>query len=183
VSVWVAVSTLTVVRNAVLRKAIGEVLPQALWQRCCVRLLRNALDYLPHKADDDCLKELRWIYDRRTGEEARQDLTAWLMKWSSRYGKLCRWVGRQHRRDPDLPGVATGPPQGPKSTNMLERLNEELKRRTLVVRIFPNSASRLRLARALAAEMHENWIEATRYLNMHLLREQQKQRRQFGSAA
>jgi putative transposase len=43
---------------------------------------------------------------------------------------------------------------------MLERLMEELKRRILVVRIFPNAAARLRLVRALAAEIHENWIEA-----------------------
>ena len=70
-----------------------------------------------------------------------------------------------------------------KSTNLLERLNEELKRRTLVVRIFPNGASCLRLIRALAVEMHENWIEATRYLNMDLLREQQKERRHLGNAA
>ena len=46
-----------------------------------------------------------------------------------------------------------------KSTNLLERLNEELKRRTLVVRIFPNAASCLRLSRALAVEMHENFHE------------------------
>ena len=58
---------------------------------------------------------------------------------------------------------------------MLERLNEELKRRTHVVRIFPNVASCLRLVRALAVETHENWIEATRYLNMRLRREHKKQ--------
>src|SRR5512132_1548480 len=52
----------------------------------------------------------------------------------------------------------------PKSTNMLERLNEEIKRRTHVVRIFPNAESCLRLVRALAVETHENWLEATRYL-------------------
>ncbi|MBV9082079.1 MAG: transposase, partial [Acidobacteriaceae bacterium] len=70
-----------------------------------------------------------------------------------------------------------------KSTNLLERLNEELKRRTLVVRIFPNAASCLRLSRALAVEIHENWIEAIRYLNMDLLREQCKARGQVGAAA
>ena len=56
----------------------------------------------------------------------------------------------------------------------LERLNEELKRRTHVVRIFPNEASCLRLTRALAAETHEDWIEATRYLNMAVLKEHKK---------
>ena len=61
-----------------------------------------------------------------------------------------------------------------KSTNMLERLNQELKRRTRIVRIFPNGASCLRLVRALAAEIHEEWLEATRYLDMDELREHRK---------
>jgi putative transposase len=59
-------------------------------------------------------------------------------------------------------------------TNMLERLNEEIKRRTHVVRIFPNGESCLRLVRALAVETHENWLEANRYLNMDDLKEQKK---------
>ena len=62
-----------------------------------------------------------------------------------------------------------------KSTNLLERLNEEIKRRTHMVRIFSNSASCLRLIRALAVEMHENWQEAHRYLNMDDLREHKKE--------
>ena len=57
---------------------------------------------------------------------------------------------------------------------MLERLNEEIKRRTHVVRIFPNAAACQRLVRALAVETHENWLEAHRYLNMHDLREHKK---------
>jgi transposase-like protein len=61
-----------------------------------------------------------------------------------------------------------------KSTNLLERLNEELKRRTHVIRIFPNEASCLRLVRALAVEQHEEWLEGARYLDMDPLREQQK---------
>ena len=54
-------------------------------------------------------------------------------------------------------------------------MNEEIKRRTHVVRIFPNTESCLRLVRALAVEMHENWLEATRYLNMNHLREHKKE--------
>jgi putative transposase len=61
-----------------------------------------------------------------------------------------------------------------KSTNMLVRLNEEIKRRTQVVRIFPNTQSCLRLIRALAVETHENWLKQHRYLNMEELREHQK---------
>ena len=62
-----------------------------------------------------------------------------------------------------------------KSTNLLERLNEEIQRRTHVVRIFPNTESCLRLVRALAVETHENWLEQHRYLNMEALREHQKE--------
>jgi transposase-like protein len=57
------------------------------------------------------------------------------------------------------------------STNMLERLNEEIKRRTQVVRIFPNAESSLRLIRTLAVETHDNWLEQHRCLNMEEPRE------------
>jgi len=59
---------------------------------------------------------------------------------------------------------------------MLERVNQEIKRRTFVIRIFPNEASCLRLVRALAVEIHEDWIEQHRYLNMQLLQEHKKLR-------
>ena len=65
-----------------------------------------------------------------------------------------------------------------KSTNMLERLNEEIKRRTRVVRIFPNTASCLRLIRALCVETHEAWLEDNRYLNMDLLKEHRREQLQ-----
>lgn len=47
--------------HAGLKQAIREELTDAVWQRCYVHFLRNALDYLPRKADDDCLQELRWL--------------------------------------------------------------------------------------------------------------------------
>ena len=73
--------------HAGLRAAIAEVLPEAAWQRCYVHFLRNCLDHLPRKGDDDCLRELRWIYERRNLGEARNDLAAWITKWESRYAK------------------------------------------------------------------------------------------------
>lgn len=78
--------------HAGLKKAILEVLTEAAWQRCYVHFLRNALDYLPRKADDDCLQELRWLYDRRNIQEAQQDLAAWIGKWQGKYPKLVDWV-------------------------------------------------------------------------------------------
>jgi putative transposase len=167
-----------------LKRAISEVLPAAMWQRCYVHFLRNALDYLPRKADDDCLTELRWIYERRNVEEARRDLGAWLTKWGSRYPRLCEWVEGNIEETLTFYRMPQAHHKHMKSTNMLERLNEELKRRTLVVRIFPSVSSCLRLIRALAVEIHEDWIEATRYLNMDLLAERLKeQRRETGMAA
>jgi len=161
--------------HAGLRKAIAEVFTEAVWQRCYVHFLRNALDYLPRKADNDCMTELRWIYDRRSIEEARQDLAAWLKKWSTRYPKLCDWVEGNIEETLTFYRLPRQHHKNLKSTNLLERLNEEIKRRTLVVRIFPNLAACLRLVRALAVEMHENWIEATRYLNMEYLKEHKKE--------
>lgn len=161
--------------HAGLRKAIAEVLNEAVWQRCYVHFLRNALDYLPRKADDDCLMELRWIYDRRNLEEAQRDVGVWLAKWSARYPKLCSWVEENIPETLSFYRLPRQHHKHLKSSNMLERLMEEFKRRTLIVRIFPNTASCLRLIRALAIEMHENWIEATRYLNMEPLSEQKKE--------
>jgi putative transposase len=170
--------------HAGLRKSIPEMLPEASWQRCYVHFLRNALDHLPRKKDDDCLTELRWIYERRNVEEARRDLAAWLTKWESRYGKLCDWAEANIEETLTFYRLPQQHHKHLKSTNMLERINQELKRRTLVVRIFPNRESCLRLIRALAAEIHEDWVEATRYLNMEVLKEQLKeQRRELASAA
>ncbi len=157
-----------------LKKAIAEVLPEAAWQRCYVHFLRNALDYLPRKAHDDCLVELRWLYDRRDLEEARRDLAAWLARWQERYPKLCLWVESNIEETFTFYRLPREHHKHLKSTNLLERLNEELKRRTHVIRIFPNEASCLRLVRALAVEQHEEWLEGARYLDMDPLREQQK---------
>lgn len=161
--------------HAGLKAAIREVLPEAVWQRCYVHFLRNALDYVPRKVDDDCLRELRWFYDRRELAEVRRDIAAWLGKWQVKYPKLCAWVEENIEETLSYYRLPLAHHKHMKSTNMLERLNQEIKRRTHVVRIFPNPESCLRLVRALAVEMHENWLEAMRYLNMDHLREHKKQ--------
>ncbi|KIN92377.1 IS256 family transposase [Thauera sp. SWB20] len=161
--------------HAGLKKAISEVLCEAAWQRCYVHFLRNALDYLPRKADDDCLQELRWIYDRRNLQEANRDLAAWITKWQGKYPKLVDWVESNIGETLSFYRLPRAHHKHLKSTNMLERLNEEIKRRTRVVRIFPNTESCLRLTRALCVETHETWLEDNRYLNMALLAEQKKE--------
>jgi transposase-like protein len=172
-----------------LKQAIIELLPQATWQRCYVHFLRNALDYLPRKADDDCRTELRWLYDRRDLGEARADLAAWLSKWQSKYPRLCDWVEENIEETFSFYRLPRQHHKHLKSTNMLERLNQELKRRTHIVRIFPNADSCLRLVRALAVEIHAElpwqlkWIEGTRYLDMELLREHKKELLRIDPAA
>jgi len=177
-----------------LKLAICEVFTGAAWQRCYVHFLRNALDHLPRKLADDCLQELRWIgaCPRAGGDGPGGPARA--RRGASRYRRLAGPLAGQasqavrlgrgeHRGDAD-PRLRGGrlyyrlPVQHHKhmkSTNMLERLNQELKRRTHVVRIFPNAESCLRLVRALAVETHENWLEGTRYLNMQHLAEHKKE--------
>lgn len=160
--------------HAGLRAAIREVLADAAYQRCYVHFLRNALDHLPRKHADDCLQELRWLYDRRDLAEAKADLAQWLAKWQGKYPRLTQWVEDTIEETFTYFRLPMPHHKHMKSTNMLERLNEEIRRRTYVVRIFPNAESCRRLVRALAVETHENWMEANRYLNMDDLREHKK---------
>ena len=160
--------------HAGLRRAIAEILPEAAWQRCYVHFLRNALDHLPRKADDDCLTELRWLYDCRDLSEARLHLHAWLGRWQDRYPKLCAWVEEGIEETWTFYRQPREHHKHLKSTNLLERLNQEIKRRTHVVRIFPNERSCLRLIRALAAEQHEEWLHGPVYLDMQPLKDQLK---------
>ena len=118
--------------HAGLRAAIREVLSEAAYQRRYVHFLRNALDHLPRKADDDCLQELRWLYDRRSVEEARRDLAAWIAKWEGRYPRLVAWAEETIEETLTFYRLPRQHHKHLKSTNMLEPLNEEIRRRSCV---------------------------------------------------
>jgi transposase-like protein len=110
--------------------------------RVRARILKScALDYLPRKVADDCLIELRWLYDWRNAEEARRDLGAWLLRWQEKYPRLCVWVEENIEETLTFYRLPREHHKHLKSTNMLERLNQEIKRRTHVIRIFPNEES------------------------------------------
>ncbi len=94
-------------------------------------------------------QELRWLYDRRSAEGARQDLAAWIAKWGARYPKLVGWVEEQIEETLTFYRLPRQHLKHLKSTNMLERLTEEIRRRTHVVRIFLNADACLRLVRTL----------------------------------
>ena len=86
--------------------------------------------------------ELRWLYDRRDLPEARRDLAAWLARWSGKYPKLTGLVEENIEETLTFYRLPRQHHKHLKSTNMLERLNEEIKHRTHVVRIFPNGRAR-----------------------------------------
>ena len=94
--------------HAGLKRAIREALPEAGWQRCYVHFLRNALDYLPRKADDDCLMELRWLYEYAGADHGRAETAHAGGAHLSRHGQLseagagaCRGNARElDRGDP-----------------------------------------------------------------------------------
>jgi putative transposase len=153
-----------------LKRAIIEVLSEAYWQRCYVHLLRNALDYLPRKVADDCLIELRCLLRSAQcggGPRGSRGLAAALAR---KYPRLCGWVEEKIEETLTVYRLPREHHKHLKSTNMLEPLNQDIERRTHVIRIFPKEESALRLIRALAVALYEDWIEAHRYLNMEMLR-------------
>ncbi len=158
-----------------LKKAIAEVVTEAAWQRCYVHFLRNALDHMPRRRDDDCLQELRWLYDRRASTEARRDLAGWLQRWQETYPKLTDWVEDTIEETFAFYRLPRQHHKHLKSTDMLERCNQEIKRRTHIVGVLPNTDSCLRLIRARAVETREDWLEANRYINMQLLKEHKRE--------
>ena len=105
----------------------------------------------------------------------RRDIAGWLANWQVKHSKLCAWVEESIEATLTYYRLQLAHYKHMKSTNMLERFNQELKWRIHVVRIFPNAESCLRLVRALAVQTHESWLEGTRYLNMQHLTEHKKE--------
>ena len=145
-----------------LKQAMAEVLPEALWQRGYVHYLRKALDHLPKKAEESCLKELRELYL----PEAQEGLSRWIDRWQESTPQFVEWVEETIGETFTFLKLPRAHHRSLNSTNGLERLNEEIKRRTRVVRIFPNAESCLRLIRALCSEVHDNWDSGKKYLDM-----------------
>jgi putative transposase len=90
---------------------------------------------VPRQVDNDRLQELRWRYDRRDLAEARADLAAWIAQWQTKYPRLVAWVEENIEETLTFCRLPRRHHKHLKSTNMLERLSEETKHRTHVVRI------------------------------------------------
>ncbi len=149
-----------------LKQAISAVLIGSAWQRCRVHFLRNILAQVPKGNSEMVAAAIRTIFAQPDATDVREQL-----------GVIAGMLGRQPvtvetmLRDAteDLWAFTGFPPAHWKkiwSTNPLERLNKEVKRRTDVVGVFPNPAALLRLAVAVPVEAHDEW-QATdrRYLS------------------
>ena len=113
-----------------------------------VHLLRNALDSLPRKADDDCLEGAALASPTaKTRREHGGTWAAWIATWQGKDPKRADWVEPNIEETltfdplPAQAGLPRAHHQHRKSTNRLERLNEQIRRRTRVVRIFPKAES------------------------------------------
>lgn len=157
-----------------LRSAIERYFQDCQWQRCQVHYLRNLLSSAPKKLSKILADQLRDIFnapDRNTAHERVKKMVCLYAQKSPKVAEslentaeevlACFNFPEEHRRRI-------------RTTNCLERLHEEIRRRTRVVRIFPNPNSCLRLVTALAAEHHDNWVSGYRYLNMEPLTHENK---------
>ena len=156
-----------------LRQAIGAVLHGASWQRCRVHFLRNALSLVPKAAQPLVAATIRTVFAQPTPEAARQQ---WRQVADSFRERWPRLAALMDEAEADVLAYLAFPATHWRqlwSTNPLERLNKELKRRTNVVGIFPNPLAVLRLMGALLAEQHDEWQVGRRYFSaesMALLR-------------
>lgn len=145
-------------------KAVEKHFQGALWQRCQVHLLRNVVGHVAHKDKAEFAAAAAHVLRAATTAEARARLVALV----EQFPKTVKAIDCLEAGLDDALAVLALPEKYRmrlRTTNMQERLNEEVRRRERVIRIFPNEASALRLIGALLAEHHEAWQER-KYLDM-----------------
>ena len=149
-----------------LRAAIEAILIGAAWQRCRVHFLRNVLAQVPKGSAEMVAAAIRTIFAQPDAEHVREQLDT----IAGMLGRQLPKVETMLRGAADaITAFADFPvPHWKKiwSTNPLERLNKEVKRRTDVVGVFPNPAALLRLAGSVLVEAHDEWqVADKRYLS------------------
>ena len=147
--------------------AVHRHLQGVLWQRCQVHVLRNLLGKVSKRDRGWIVTAWRRMRDAATHEEARRLLAELVESLEERYPRVASWLEAAGEQALTVYALPASHRKRLRSTNMLERWHQEVKRRTRVVRIFPNGASCLRLVTALAMETSEDW-QGRRYLRMDL---------------
>lgn len=152
-------------QHAGLVEAARKHFQGATWQRCQVHLMRNILGSCSVRHRKDVAEKAKLVFQAPDMEEARRRLNAFVEAFEEKAPKA---VACLEEAFDDAMAVMALPEKYRKrlrTTNMQERLNEEVRRRERVIRIFPNDESAWRLIGALLAEQNEQW-QARRYLNM-----------------
>ncbi|HMB93396.1 MAG TPA: IS256 family transposase [Rhodothermales bacterium] len=161
--------------------AIARNFQGAIWQRCQTHMSRNVTGKAPkylRPALTDGIRRIFRAEDRQTADKAFERLA------DEMDGKASKALLTLENALDDVLAVLVLPQKYRKrlrTTNMLERLNQEIRRRERVIRIFPNEASAYRLIGALLAEQHEAWISGKRYLGMDEYHQWRANRSENGS--
>ena len=149
-----------------LTQAISAVMAGAAWQRCRVHFLRNVLARVPRGSAEMVAAAIRTIFAQPTGAEVTEQLDKVAAMLQPKFPTVATMLADAKQ---DLTAFASFPPAHWAkvwSTNPLERVNKEVKRRTNVVGIFPDDAAVLRLAGAVLIEAHDEWqVAERRYLS------------------
>jgi transposase-like protein len=145
------------------RQAVFGGLP---WQRCQFHLQRNARAYVPRKSMlSEVAQDLRSVFNAPDQASAEAYLKQVVAKYEPSASKLASWMEDNIPSGFSVFAFPFEHRRRIRTTNMLERVNQEIKRRTRVVNIFPNEASCLRLVSAILMETDEDWQTGKRYLS------------------
>src|SRR5690349_3246903 len=154
-----------------LKMAIESILQGAVWQRCRVHFVRDALALVPKHAQQMVAATIRTVFVQPDAASAR---TTWRAVGDSFRSRFPRLTSMLAEAEDDVLAYANFPSahwHQVWSNNPLERLNKEVKRRTNVVGIFPNAVAVVRLVGSVLAEQHEEWPVARRYFSAESLAE------------
>jgi len=150
---------------ATARKA---VFPSVPWQRCQFHLQQNAQAYIPRiDLRTVVAADIRSIFTCSDLASARARLKERVLFYSKTAPKLAAWMEENIPEGFTIYGLPEAHHRRMRTSNAIERVNQELKRRTRVASLFPNEASLLRLATALLCEMSDEWLTGKIYLNMN----------------
>lgn len=153
-----------------LKNAIQTVFPGALWNRCHTHLARNAQSYIGKRIyKSDVASDIRDILQAPDQEVATFLLTRFLDTWKAKEPKLVEWAEINIPEGFNVFNLPKPIRKKLRTSNLIERMNQELKRRSRVVRIFPNEDSCLRLLSAVALEIHDDWLSGRRFFTEEIL--------------
>jgi putative transposase len=152
-----------------LKAALNSCMTGVLWQRCQCHLHRNAVKYVPKVSmRSQVADDLRDIFNAKDRLSAEERLQKCVEKYSKSAPQLAEWIEENIPEGLTVFALPGKHRRRMRTTNMLERLHEEIKRRTRVARLFVNEASLLRLVSAIEMEISEEWIADKRYLDLNV---------------